>query len=46
MVACATCVLDYSLPDPTCPWVLEVRWGRVNDTHIPRAGKKHCSKLI
>jgi hypothetical protein len=26
------CALDYSLAYPTCPWGLEVRWHRVNDT--------------
>ncbi|EDL21636.1 mCG145986, partial [Mus musculus] len=26
------CALDYLLPDATCPWVLGLRWHRVNDT--------------
>lgn len=37
----AACALEYLPPDPTCPWALEVRWHRVNDTDSMSRSWRH-----
>jgi hypothetical protein len=41
----AACVLGYRLPDPSCPWELEVMWLGINDIDLGAGQKPEASSF-